>query len=148
MIEAIYLLPEIEAGIIKPYPRLLGYEHCYLVHQFIIIILFWVTIWSVKGSFLAFYRTIFSGHFIGWQTSAWWGVVALSALTWTANFILQFFACVPFESYFILGRRHEAFSSLRLSTNLAQAHATMRATSTSPMTVSTSPRLQTFSPIS
>ncbi|KAL9052511.1 MAG: hypothetical protein Q9162_005367 [Coniocarpon cinnabarinum] len=78
-------------------------ERRYLKYQFAIIILFWTTIWTVKGSFLTFYKQIFSGQFIGWQRAAWYVAAGMCIATWVSNVILQFFACVPFRTYFIIG---------------------------------------------
>ena len=103
VIPAEFLLRGLESGHIPPTPYILAYESIFLRNQFIMIILFWVTIWLVKASFLAFYRQLFTRQFFGWQRSAWWIVVFFTVSTWIANFVLQFFVCVPFKSYFTLG---------------------------------------------
>ncbi|KAL9085165.1 MAG: hypothetical protein Q9159_004847 [Coniocarpon cinnabarinum] len=71
VLPAVFLLSDLEKGRVKQPPaKFMAEERRYLKYQFAIIILFWTTIWMVKGSFLAFYKQIFSGQFIGWQRAA------------------------------------------------------------------------------
>ena len=103
-----FILSELEEGHIKALPpKLQAYLTFFLKWQFVAIVLFWTIIWSVKCSFLAFYHQLFSRQFQGWQKYAWWVAVVLTVVTYWANFILQFFVCVPLKSYFKLGEFDE-----------------------------------------
>ena len=118
-IEAIYILSDLETGHLRePPPNFMNIEGRYLRYQFAIIILFWTAIWFVKGSFLAFYQTMFSGQFVGWQRTAWYLVAGLCATTWVGNVILQFFACAPFKTYFVIGEVLRSVNSTKKQTDL------------------------------
>ena len=75
----------------------------YLRIQFALIVLFWTCLWAVKAAFLAFYKTLFDNGFLGWQKVAWWIVVVFTFLSYVVNWPLQFLACQPFMSYFVIG---------------------------------------------
>lgn len=53
---------------------------------------------------MMFYKQMFGRQYMGWQTWAWWVVAAICIITFVANFILQFFACMPLWTYFTIGK--------------------------------------------
>lgn len=103
IIPVFYTLLDVEDGVAAPPEDLIAEVIDFLKIQFAIIILFWTTIWSLKASFLAFYRGLFDSRIQPWTMRAWWVVVVLCAVSYLGCWITQFLSCVPFQTYFELG---------------------------------------------
>ncbi|KAI9055915.1 hypothetical protein LZ554_000851 [Drepanopeziza brunnea f. sp. 'monogermtubi'] len=71
-----------------------------LLMQFYFMMLFWTTLWSIKGSFLMFYRRLFTGTdgYMKW----WWGVVAFTIATYIASVLTNIMTCLPLWRRFSL----------------------------------------------
>ncbi|KAL8644792.1 MAG: hypothetical protein Q9210_007070 [Variospora velana] len=80
---------------------LLGRAAVYLKLQFAIIVLFWSTIWTVKVSFLTFYRSLFAR--LPEHMRGWWLAVGFAVVTYLLCWGFQLGSCVPIPNYFILG---------------------------------------------
>ena len=82
-------------------PSFLPRATIFLKLQFVIIVVFWTTIWAVKLAFLLFYRTLFTGlpeHMLGW-----WLAAGFTALAYVICWVFQLLSCIPIPHYFILG---------------------------------------------
>ncbi|KAJ5054219.1 uncharacterized protein L3040_000500 [Drepanopeziza brunnea f. sp. 'multigermtubi'] len=71
-----------------------------LIMQFYFMMLFWTTLWSIKGSFLMFYRRLFTGTdgYMKW----WWAVVAFTIATYIASVLTNVMVCLPLWRRFTL----------------------------------------------
>ncbi|KAI9756985.1 MAG: hypothetical protein M4579_003643 [Chaenotheca gracillima] len=94
----------------------------YFKYQFAIILLFWTTIWSVKISFLLFYRRFFDGlrkHLI-----AWWIVLIFTVGAFIGSCITFLTACGPTAQYFMIvqcgspSSLHRMAMSIKFSTSV------------------------------
>lgn len=67
--------------------------------QFVTLFVFWVCLWSIKGSLLMFYRRLFCNlqEYMKW----WWVVTITCIATFVACVLANFLECLP------LGRRLE-----------------------------------------
>lgn len=76
--------------------------------QFLSIILFWLCLWSIKGSILAFYRRLFSNlkAYLKW----WWLVAMACMTTFVACILANFLECLPLHRRLQLGLEGEADS--------------------------------------
>lgn len=101
---------------------LLGHGNTYVRYQFVIIVFFWSTTWSVKYAFLALYYRLFNGLCI--YRKVWWGVVVFSALAYVGCWISSVWTCHPPSTYFKFG-----ISSLRFP----RSHQIMTLINTRPM---------------
>lgn len=77
----------------------------YLRCQFGLIVLFWTSVWAVKFSILAFYRSLFDkltlhATFLRWS---WWGVLVLTASSYLGCWATQIVSCWPIWTYFHIG---------------------------------------------
>jgi hypothetical protein len=61
--------------------------------QFVFVIFFWTCLWSIKGSFLAFYRKLLLG--VSGYMKWWWAVVVFCILGWLASVLTNFLSCIP-----------------------------------------------------
>lgn len=68
--------------------------------QFVFMMFFWTTLWSVKASLLMFYRRLFIGvqGYMRW----WWVVVGICVVTWLMSFLSNFMDCMPLRRRFSL----------------------------------------------
>ncbi|KAI9677634.1 MAG: hypothetical protein M1817_006589 [Caeruleum heppii] len=69
--------------------------------QFVLIFLFWSTLWAVKISFLIFYRRFFDG--LKWQLIAWWAVTIFTVLAYVGTFTPFLVVCGSPSAYFEIG---------------------------------------------
>lgn len=77
----------------------------YLRCQFALIVLFWTSVWAVKFSILAFYRSLFDKltlhtTILRW---AWWCVLTLTGLFYLGCWATQIASCWPVQTYFHIG---------------------------------------------
>lgn len=84
--------------------------------QFFFMMLFWTTLWSVKGSLLMFYRRLFIGvdGYMKW----WWAVVGFCILTWLVSVLTNFMDCIPLRRRFSLAPKGDAQCQRSLRTGL------------------------------
>ena len=100
-IPIIFELDRIAKGKEALAPAFLPRASLFLKLQFAIIVLFWTTLWTVKISFLLFYRSLFSGlpdHMLGW-----WIVCGFALIGYLLCWGFQLGSCVPISHYFVLG---------------------------------------------
>jgi hypothetical protein len=86
--------PELAAEFVERGTRFLKFE-------FTIIGLFWTIIWLVKGSFLAFFYTLFEG--LPNYRRAWWFVVVFAFFAYAGAWITSALNCHPVSNYFVWG---------------------------------------------
>ncbi|RFU31558.1 hypothetical protein B7463_g4771, partial [Scytalidium lignicola] len=84
-----------------PYNTQLGFANGIVYQaklQFAFMLFFWTCLWTVKFSFLMFYRKLFVGiqGYMKW----WWGVVVFCILTYLASVLTLFLSCVPVSRRF------------------------------------------------
>ena len=80
--------------------------------QFFFMMLFWTTLWCVKGSLLMFYRRLFIG--VDGYMKRWWVVVGFCIVTYLISVLTNFMDCMPSRRRFSLAPEGE------LSTTSAQ----------------------------
>lgn len=93
----------------------------YIRFEWVQILLFWSTLWSVKFAFLLFYRRFFTGltsHMI-----AWWIVLAFTTASYLCTTIPFLFVCGSPKEYFEIGT---AAPSSRDDTSDFSAHELTR----------------------
>jgi len=73
-----YYLAWLQAGRQSPVAQTLEVGNVYVRYEFVIIALFWSVTWSVKASFLAMYRRLFSR--LPEYLRLWWAVCIFTAL--------------------------------------------------------------------
>ena len=86
----------------EPYTPDIGpVAHFFLKLQFAIIVLYWTCLWTIKMSFLMYYRTLFEnlpGHLV------WWSVASIfTLLAYLGCWAIQLAACYPISTYFTIG---------------------------------------------
>lgn len=93
---------DVPAGGQPPPPSFIKGAELFLRMQFAIIILFWTTLWTVKLSFLVFYKRLFKKGQA--RTIFWWRLVtAFVVLTYVGCWATQLASCAPLWHYFKLG---------------------------------------------
>lgn len=98
---SLYYLIYASAGEAPAGKALLDQGNIYVRYQFVIIVLFWTTTWSVKYSFLALYHRLFNGLAI--YRRIWWAVVIFAALAYVGCWIASVWTCHPPSTYFDFG---------------------------------------------
>lgn len=99
-----YVLIDVVDGVQAPGPGFEAQQSIFLREQFAIIIFFWTTIWSVKFSFLAFYRRMIDRRIQKWKIYAWGVVLGVCIVTYLGCLATQFGSCWPLYTYFKLGK--------------------------------------------
>ena len=89
----------VSSGEMLPTPQFAERATFFLKAQFAIILLFWTSLWSVKYSFLMFYKKLFTGLSLRW----WWTVCVFTLLAYIGCWITQLTSCEPISNYFTLG---------------------------------------------
>ena len=108
--DAIYLIEVIAAGG-APHPPFTTAEKISSAMiaqskmQFFFMMLFWTTLWSIKGSLLMFYRRLFVGldGYMKW----WWMVVGVCIVTYLASILSNIMDCMPLKRRFSLDPKGE-----------------------------------------
>jgi hypothetical protein len=76
----------------------------YLRCQFALIVFFWTSVWAVKFSILAFYKTLFHNLHARILRWAWWAVLAVTGLFYLGCWATQIVSCWPIRDYFHIGK--------------------------------------------
>lgn len=103
--DAIYLIDVIAAGG-TPGPSFTSQEIIFSTiiaqryMQFFFMMLFWTTLWSVKGSLMMFYRRLVVG--VDGYMTWWWVVVAFSIITYLISIMTNILDCIPLRRRFSL----------------------------------------------
>ena len=98
MSPAMYELLAVSVGQEVATPAFLARASFYLKCQFASTIMFWSCLWSVKASFLAFFRQLTAG--LKWPRMAWWVVTVITTLAYIGSIITYPVSCTSF----VLGR--------------------------------------------
>lgn len=75
-----YTQYQLSAGTISPTPKIIADEVTFLKTEVATIFLFYCCLWSIKLSFLIFFRRL--GQRVRGQKIWWWFVLALTVVTW------------------------------------------------------------------
>ena len=100
--DIIFEIVAIIDGRTKPSPGFMERGTFFLKCQFAIILLFWTTLWSVKGAFLMYYKNLFKG-LQSYLHKIWWAVTIFTILTYLGCWATQLASCEPISTYFTLG---------------------------------------------
>lgn len=97
--EALWYMTYVGAGRIAYDPESMGKNHYQLTRwQFPIIKLFWITIWSVKASFLSLFFRLIQGFPI--LRRLWYAVCVFAALALIGCILASTLTCSPPSDYF------------------------------------------------
>ena len=98
--------------------------HFFLKLQFAIIVLFWTCLWTIKMSFLMYYRTLFEnlpGHLV------WWTVASVFTLiAYLGCWAIQLAACYPISTYFTIGEIQDPMKTIWVDLTMTGACETRR----------------------
>ena len=100
--DTIFEIVAIIDGRAKPSSGFMERGSFFLRCQFAIILLFWTTLWSVKGAFLMYYKNLFKG-LQSYLQKSWWAVTIFTIFTYLGCWATQLASCEPISSYFTLG---------------------------------------------
>ncbi|TKA77897.1 hypothetical protein B0A55_03341 [Friedmanniomyces simplex] len=94
MAPPMYELLAVSVGREEPTPAFLIRASFYLKCQFASTVLFWSCLWSVKASFLAFFRQLSEG--LAWPRRAWWAVTTITMMAFLGSIITYPVSCTSF----------------------------------------------------
>jgi hypothetical protein len=98
---SLYYLIYASSGEAPAGQALIDQGNVYVRYQFVIILLFFTIIWSVKYSFLALYYRLFKGQ--STYRRIWWFVANFAALAYIGCWIASIWTCHPPSTYFDFG---------------------------------------------
>jgi hypothetical protein len=98
---SLYYLIYASSGEAPAGETLIDQGNIYVRYQFVIILLFFTIIWSVKYSFLALYYRLFKG--LSTYRRVWWVVVCFAAMAYIGCWITSIWTCHPPSTYFDFG---------------------------------------------
>ena len=99
---SLYYLIYASSGEAPAGQALIDQGNVYVRYQFVIILLFFTIIWSVKYSFLALYYRLFKG--LSAYRRVWWVVVNFAAMAYIGCWIASIWTCHPPSTYFDFGK--------------------------------------------
>ncbi|KAK3075664.1 hypothetical protein LTR53_000812 [Teratosphaeriaceae sp. CCFEE 6253] len=94
MAPSMYELLAVSVGRETATPAFLLRGSFYLKCQFASTLLFWTCLWSVKASFLAFFRQLTAN--LKWPRMAWWVVTIITTLAFIGSIITYPVSCTSF----------------------------------------------------
>jgi hypothetical protein len=94
MSSAMYELLAVSIGRKQPTAEFLQRASYYLKCQFASTILFWACLWSVKGSFLAFFFKLTER--LTWPRRVWWAITTITVLAFVGTVISYPASCTSF----------------------------------------------------
>ncbi|KAK0258033.1 hypothetical protein LTR91_005757 [Friedmanniomyces endolithicus] len=94
MAPAMYELLAVSVGREEVTPAFMMRVSFYLKCQLASTILFWSCLWSVKASFLAFFRQLSEG--LRWPRRAWWAVTIITTMSFMGSVVTYPVSCTSF----------------------------------------------------
>ncbi|KAK0251910.1 hypothetical protein LTR91_006460 [Friedmanniomyces endolithicus] len=94
MAPSMYELLAVSVGREIPTPAVMMRVSFYLKCQLASTILFWSCLWSVKASFLAFFRQLSEG--LLWPRRAWWAVTIVTLMSFLGSIVTYPVSCTSF----------------------------------------------------
>ena len=84
MLPTLYLIYDLP----EDFPAKLDFFlHAYMAASFA----FWCSLWSIKASFLVFFRKL--GHKVARQNILWWSALSITVIGFVVNFAIWYYKC-------------------------------------------------------
>jgi hypothetical protein len=96
MIPAMYTLVLVQLGRVKPTSTILDTATLFMKYQLTTVILFWSCLWSVKGSFLAFFYGLTRN--LKSQRIMWYAVTTFTVIAYIGCIISNELSCSSFNA--------------------------------------------------